>query len=196
MQSLGGDPDKGFIIGGISAGANISAVLAHLYRDDKISPPLTGVYLSVPSTLSHEVVPERFESQFTSREQNANAPILGKGSLDLFASECPKAHLSMHRTLMSRSPLQSRPVLTITIANSVQDRPERSPTNLFSNLRHGPPPRRSDHFREDSPRGVWRPHESRSISRPSSRLLVVLPNDGVHQASAGGQCEWDGLAVA
>jgi acetyl esterase/lipase len=90
MQNLGGDPDKGFIIGGISAGANISAVLAHLYRDDKISPPLTGVYLSVPSTLSHEVVPERFESQFTSREQNANAPILGKGSLDLFASECLK----------------------------------------------------------------------------------------------------------
>lgn len=88
MQRLGGDPDKAFIIGGISAGANISAVISHLYRDDKISPPLTGVYLSVPSALSPEVVPERFKSEYNSREQNADAPILGKGSMDLFASEC------------------------------------------------------------------------------------------------------------
>jgi acetyl esterase/lipase len=88
LSSLGGNAAKAFIIGGISAGANICAVISHLYRDEKISPPLTGVYLSIPSLFSPEVVPERFKDQYHSLEQNANAPVLGKGSMELFASEC------------------------------------------------------------------------------------------------------------
>lgn len=48
--SLGADPrSAGFIIGGGSAGGSITAVLAHLARDEQLDPPLTGQYLCVPA---------------------------------------------------------------------------------------------------------------------------------------------------
>ncbi|KAI1378832.1 putative lipase/esterase [Hypoxylon crocopeplum] len=49
--SLGANPSLGFIIGGGSAGGNITAVLAHIARDEKLSPPLTGQYLCVPAIM-------------------------------------------------------------------------------------------------------------------------------------------------
>jgi acetyl esterase/lipase len=48
-SALGASPHRGFIIGGGSAGGNIAAVLAHLARDEGLSPPLTGQYLCVPA---------------------------------------------------------------------------------------------------------------------------------------------------
>jgi acetyl esterase/lipase len=81
---MGGDPAKGFVIGGISAGGNLAAVISHLYRDEKMSPPLTGIYLSVPILVSPEAVPGKFEYQYLSREQNKNAPILNKEVMALF----------------------------------------------------------------------------------------------------------------
>jgi acetyl esterase/lipase len=81
---MGGDPAKGFVIGGISAGGNLAAVISHLYRDEKMSPPLTGIYLSVPILVSPEAVPGEFEYQYLSREQNKNAPILNKEVMALF----------------------------------------------------------------------------------------------------------------
>jgi len=41
-SELGADPSRGFVIGGGSAGGNITAVLAHIARDEQLSPPLTG----------------------------------------------------------------------------------------------------------------------------------------------------------
>lgn len=40
--SLPADPTKGFIVGGSSAGGNISALLAHLSRKENLHPPVTG----------------------------------------------------------------------------------------------------------------------------------------------------------
>ncbi|EEB94038.1 hypothetical protein MPER_07220 [Moniliophthora perniciosa FA553] len=42
--------DKGFIVAGLSAGANLAAVLAHLARDDPFfkDKPITGQHLQVP----------------------------------------------------------------------------------------------------------------------------------------------------
>ncbi|KAF6805751.1 lipase 2, partial [Colletotrichum musicola] len=48
-SELGADPTRGFIIGGGSAGGNIAAVIAHLARDNNLTPPLTGQYLCVPA---------------------------------------------------------------------------------------------------------------------------------------------------
>ena len=90
LDDLGGDAKKGFVVGGISAGANLVAVISHLYRDDHLSPPLTGIYLSVPAVLSPEVVPAKYKDQYLSREQNKNAPILNQGAIALFRSMSQK----------------------------------------------------------------------------------------------------------
>ncbi|KAH6999352.1 Alpha/Beta hydrolase protein [Ilyonectria destructans] len=47
-DSLGADPTTGFILGGVSAGANIAAVIAQKTIEEKISLPLTSVWLSTP----------------------------------------------------------------------------------------------------------------------------------------------------
>lgn len=78
------DPKKGFIVGGISAGANFSAVISHLARDEHLSPSLTGVYLSIPAVVDPNSMPEKYKSEFLSHEQNKNAPILGSESIDMF----------------------------------------------------------------------------------------------------------------
>ncbi|KAI6714934.1 hypothetical protein JHW43_002588 [Diplocarpon mali] len=84
FEELGGNPEKGFLVGGISAGANFGAILSHLYRDDEIAPPLTGSYLSIPACIPDELVPDRYKSVYLSREQNKDAPILNQGTIDIF----------------------------------------------------------------------------------------------------------------
>ena len=42
-EVLGADPSKGFIVCGTSAGGNLTDVVAHLARDEKLNPPLTGL---------------------------------------------------------------------------------------------------------------------------------------------------------
>jgi acetyl esterase/lipase len=86
FTELGGNPEKGFLIGGISAGANFSSVLPHIYRDDKIQPPLTGVFLSIPAVMAPNLVPAKYKDVYLSREQNKDAPILNSGSMELFES--------------------------------------------------------------------------------------------------------------
>ncbi|RMZ76343.1 hypothetical protein DV738_g4980, partial [Chaetothyriales sp. CBS 135597] len=83
-KSWGADPAAGFIVGGTSAGGNISAVLALLARDEKLSPPLTGQYLSIPSTCSPSKVPDKYKEFYLSREQNVNDFVLPQAAIDLF----------------------------------------------------------------------------------------------------------------
>ena len=66
----------GFIVGGISAGANLSAVLSILARDTGLTPNLTGVHLSIPLVIASSAVPEKFKGDYLSFEQNRDAPIL------------------------------------------------------------------------------------------------------------------------
>lgn len=87
MQTLGINPQKGFIIGGVSAGANLAAVVAHLYRDEKHLPPLTGQYLSIPTTCDPEALPSKYKDVYLSREQNKEGLILNKNSIDMFESK-------------------------------------------------------------------------------------------------------------
>ncbi|OAA60211.1 alpha/beta hydrolase fold-3 domain-containing protein [Niveomyces insectorum RCEF 264] len=80
----GGNLAKGFVIAGISAGANMACVISHLARDEGMLPPLTGTYLSIPSLLAPQAVPTRWRSEYKSREENKNAPILNEGAISLF----------------------------------------------------------------------------------------------------------------
>lgn len=75
-SKLGATPERGLIVGGASAGGNISAVLALLARDENLSPPITGQYLCVPAVLPSDTVPARFQHLYKSRKENIHDPIL------------------------------------------------------------------------------------------------------------------------
>jgi acetyl esterase/lipase len=83
-KTWGADPSTGFVVGGTSAGANISAVLAHVARDENLSPPLTGQYLAVPKVLPFTRVPEKYKEYHLSAEQNKDAPVLPMAAIDTF----------------------------------------------------------------------------------------------------------------
>lgn len=73
-SALDADLTKGFVLGGGSAGGNLSIVTAHRAVKEKLSPPITGALISIPVCMSKETVPEKYKDLWVSREQNANAP--------------------------------------------------------------------------------------------------------------------------
>ncbi|KIW12236.1 hypothetical protein PV08_09512 [Exophiala spinifera] len=85
-KSWGADTSAGFVVGGTSSGANLAAVVAHLARDEKLFPPLTGQYLAVPTLLPPSKVPDKYKDWFLSFEQNRKAPVLPVAALDMFMS--------------------------------------------------------------------------------------------------------------
>ncbi|PVH70424.1 Alpha/beta hydrolase fold-3 [Cadophora sp. DSE1049] len=79
-KSWGANTSVGFVIGGKSAGANITAVLAHLARDEKLYPPLTGQYMAIPPVLPNAKVPEKYQPY----AQNKNAPVFPVAAIEMF----------------------------------------------------------------------------------------------------------------
>lgn len=83
-KQFGADPSKGFIVGGTSAGGNLTAVLAHQARDEGLSPPLTGQYLAIPAVGRGELVPEKYRDRDLSMEQNNDVPVLPVAAVNMF----------------------------------------------------------------------------------------------------------------
>ena len=83
-SSLGADPAKGFVVGGTSAGGNLTAVVAHMWRDARDKPAITGLLLMIPALCYHTHMPEKYRSDFKSWEQNKDAPILSVQACNLF----------------------------------------------------------------------------------------------------------------
>ncbi|OCK74006.1 hypothetical protein K432DRAFT_410225 [Lepidopterella palustris CBS 459.81] len=83
-QTLKADPSQGFLVGGTSAGGNLAAVMGLAARDAKLSPPITGLALSVPNIVHHEAVPEKYKPLYQSYEQNKDAAILGQATMNFF----------------------------------------------------------------------------------------------------------------
>jgi acetyl esterase/lipase len=91
----GADPSTNFVVGGSSAGGNLSAVLSLLARDHKLSPPLTGVSLQYPLVVHPQAVPEEFKKDYHSYEQNADVEgILNKTVMDFLIRETHSASRS------------------------------------------------------------------------------------------------------
>ncbi|KAB8766459.1 hypothetical protein FH972_026619 [Carpinus fangiana] len=91
--SLGADPSAGFIVGGVSAGANLAAVVAQKAVDTVLSPALTGVWLSVPVILDEAIVPVAYKDVYLAREQNRYADILdARGIFHLMKYYNPDVH--------------------------------------------------------------------------------------------------------
>ena len=83
VEQLNIVPEKGFIVGGESAGANLALVVAHLYVYEMgNSPTLTGIYAAIPPGVDEHTVPEKYQDYFMSMDQNADAPMLSKESVD------------------------------------------------------------------------------------------------------------------
>jgi hypothetical protein len=58
--------------------------VAHLYRDEKRTPQLTGQYLCIPTTCDPVAFPEKYKDVYLSREQNKDALVLNQKSIDMF----------------------------------------------------------------------------------------------------------------
>ncbi|KAI0777167.1 Alpha/Beta hydrolase protein [Trametes elegans] len=87
VANLRADLSKAFILGGPSAGAHLSASLTHRINSDPYfasRPKPTGQLLIIPAAVHPDAVPEELKANFTSMEQNADAPLLSKGQLHRF----------------------------------------------------------------------------------------------------------------
>ncbi|KAI1462858.1 Alpha/Beta hydrolase protein [Annulohypoxylon moriforme] len=75
----------GLFVGGISSGANFAGVIAYTARDAGLSPPITGLFLSVPVCImpdAYPLAPPEVRDQLLSLEQNAINPMLTAKSLN------------------------------------------------------------------------------------------------------------------
>jgi hypothetical protein len=72
-----------------SSGATTMMAISHLWRDEGITPPLTGLYLSIPGVSLMSAVPEKYKSQVISWEQNKDAPVFNRHSTEFVSSKLP-----------------------------------------------------------------------------------------------------------
>ncbi|GAB7338520.1 hypothetical protein MBLNU457_5270t1 [Dothideomycetes sp. NU457] len=82
---IGADPSKGFVLGGVSAGGNVTAVCAQmsLKKGHELKYPLTGVWACIPVVVPDaSVLPEEERELWFSRTQNAKVPILDADSME------------------------------------------------------------------------------------------------------------------
>lgn len=88
------DPNAGMVLGGVSAGAELAAVIAGISAAiaadktsklaegrSKIVQPIKGLLLSIPLLLHEDIVPAEYASIWTSRVEHANAPVISAKSL-------------------------------------------------------------------------------------------------------------------
>lgn len=144
-KALGADPSVGFIVGGTSAGGNISAVLAHHARDQGLSPPLTGQYLAIPAVCPEKKMPQKYHDRFFSYEQNRNAPVLPQAAIDMFmggyqadeddAVNC-KCPIQDRKRLQTRGETQLMRFL-YSYCFQPSQRPCQPPSRIFSNRWNG-----------------------------------------------------------
>jgi versiconal hemiacetal acetate esterase len=85
----GGDVDKGFLVGGAIAGAQIAAICAIRARNHHPEIRLTGQCLVVPVIMSWregEQLPQKWNELVTSHQENAHAPLLSELDLQCYLS--------------------------------------------------------------------------------------------------------------
>jgi len=107
---LEADPAHGLIVGGVSAGGNLSGVITALSVERKLSPKVTGQWLSVPCYFDETTVPAEYKNTFICREQNADVPGMGmdavRGMLGLYKPDPTSPYYS---PLYSKAQLKDLP---------------------------------------------------------------------------------------
>ncbi|TVY68153.1 AB hydrolase superfamily protein [Fusarium oxysporum f. sp. cubense] len=82
--TLQADPTRGFVFGGTSAGSHLSIPLAHQARDEKLSPPITGLYHCVPPALMPQALTDKYKPLYNSREQLKDGMALNAKSTEVY----------------------------------------------------------------------------------------------------------------
>ncbi|KAJ7162681.1 Alpha/Beta hydrolase protein [Mycena crocata] len=82
--TIRGALQKGFLVGGASAGGNLAAAMTHRARDDPFFAQnrITGQVLQIPALVHPSAVPDKYKSELLSYEQNKDAPVLSKAATD------------------------------------------------------------------------------------------------------------------
>ncbi|KAJ5973448.1 alpha/beta-hydrolase [Penicillium waksmanii] len=78
---------RGFILGGTSAGANFTAGIAHLAVQEGLAPALTGLLFLAGSFCHPDVRPEEYRDRILSVDEINDAPGLTRKSIDYFAAK-------------------------------------------------------------------------------------------------------------
>ncbi|KAI0704749.1 Alpha/Beta hydrolase protein [Earliella scabrosa] len=82
-SSLRVSTEKGLIVGGDSAGAQLATVCAHLARDDPFfqGRPVTGQLLRQPVVVHPEACPDEYKAEYQSMEAFKDGPLLTREAL-------------------------------------------------------------------------------------------------------------------
>lgn len=76
-SELGADPARGFLVGGISSGANLAVVLTRRAVGIGLEPRVTGVWAPIFMGLNEEgAVPDEYKRFWTSHEQHRDALVI------------------------------------------------------------------------------------------------------------------------
>lgn len=76
-SELGADPAKGFLVGGISSGANFAVTITRRAVEVGLQPPVTGTWAPIVMGLNKEdVVPDDYKMFWKSHEQHRDALVI------------------------------------------------------------------------------------------------------------------------
>jgi acetyl esterase/lipase len=67
-------------MGGMSAGACLTAVLSRKFQEEKLAHPLTGQWLAAAPTMDNDTCPEKYKSYYIAQQQNAESPVMSQES--------------------------------------------------------------------------------------------------------------------
>ncbi|KAF7197047.1 Versiconal hemiacetal acetate esterase, partial [Pseudocercospora fuligena] len=120
---VGGSPLIVFFFGGgwISGDIEAGTAFARAYAlarslEEKLMHPITGQFLCVPSIMTKEHVPEKYQPYFLSHEQNKDAPILPTDALrSLFEHTSWDSTSYMRYPILSKAPLSQQPPAYIQV---------------------------------------------------------------------------------
>ncbi len=107
---LGADPSKGFVLGGMSAGACLTAVLTRKFQEERLAHPLTGQWLACAPIMDYDTCPEKYKSYYVSHEQNAESPVMPQESFQKLADITQwNMKSELRNACRSKTPLSGQP---------------------------------------------------------------------------------------
>ncbi|KAJ7244641.1 Alpha/Beta hydrolase protein [Mycena haematopus] len=85
-KAIRGSLNKGFIVGGTSAGGNLASAVTHRSLKDPFfeNHRLTGHLLQIPALVHPAAYPPEYATELLSYNQNKDAPLLSKASIEVF----------------------------------------------------------------------------------------------------------------